>query len=92
MALVASFQSSGSVGVSKRSKNLNSSQVGNSTSAAMRISGSHPDDSAFAAFSVLCASLGEVIAEVDVNPLVVTEAGAVAVDALLIPAVDSRDR
>jgi acetyltransferase len=41
---------------------------------------------ALAAFSTLCASLGDLVAEADVNPLIVSESGAVAVDALLIPA------
>jgi len=43
---------------------------------------------ALAAFSEMCASLGDALAEADVNPLVVTETGAVAVDALLIPAAE----
>jgi acetyltransferase len=41
---------------------------------------------ALAAFSTLCAALGDAIAEADVNPLVVADNGAVAVDALLIAA------
>jgi acetyltransferase len=41
---------------------------------------------ALSAFSHMCALLGEALREVDVNPLVVTEAGAVAVDALVVPA------
>lgn len=38
-----------------------------------------------AAFSVLCATLGDLIDELDINPLIVGSAGAVAVDALVIP-------
>lgn len=37
-------------------------------------------------FSRLAADLGDLIAEMDVNPVIVTEAGAVAVDALVLPA------
>jgi acetyltransferase len=40
---------------------------------------------ALAAFSNTCALLGDAIAEVDVNPLIVSEYWSVAVDALLIP-------
>lgn len=40
---------------------------------------------ALAAFSTLCAELGDLVTEADVNPLVVTETGTVAVDALLVP-------
>jgi acyl-CoA synthetase (NDP forming) len=36
--------------------------------------------------SVLSAELGDVIAELDVNPVIVSSAGCVAVDALVIPA------
>jgi len=39
---------------------------------------------AIARFSVLAAELGDLIAECDVNPLIVSATGAVAVDALLI--------
>jgi acetate---CoA ligase (ADP-forming) len=40
---------------------------------------------AVARFSVLAADLADVIAECDVNPLIVGPSGAVAVDALIIP-------
>ncbi len=38
-----------------------------------------------ARFSVLAASLGDLIAELDVNPLIAGPGGAVAVDALVLP-------
>ncbi len=38
-----------------------------------------------ARFSVLAASLGDLIAELDVNPLITGADGAVAVDALVLP-------
>jgi acyl-CoA synthetase (NDP forming) len=38
-----------------------------------------------ARFSVLCATLGDLIAELDVNPLIVGARGPVAVDAIVIP-------
>lgn len=40
---------------------------------------------ALAAFSQACAALRGVVAEIDVNPVVVTASGAVAVDALIVP-------
>jgi len=36
-------------------------------------------------FSMLAATLGDLIAELDVNPLIAGPAGAVAVDALVVP-------
>ncbi len=39
---------------------------------------------AFAAFSVMVDDLGDLISEIDVNPLIVNEKGAVAVDALIV--------
>ena len=39
---------------------------------------------AFAAFSVMVGDLDGLIGEIDVNPLIVNEAGAVAVDALIV--------
>ncbi|MBE2277142.1 MAG: acetate--CoA ligase family protein [Rhodobacteraceae bacterium] len=39
---------------------------------------------AFATFSAVCAGLGTVIAEADVNPVIVTPGGTIAVDALLV--------
>jgi acetate---CoA ligase (ADP-forming) len=36
--------------------------------------------------SVLAGDLGDLIAELDVNPVVVSPSGAVAVDALVVPA------
>lgn len=40
-------------------------------------------------FSRLAADLGDLIAEMDVNPVIVTATGAVAVDALVMPAADT---
>lgn len=37
-------------------------------------------------FSRLAADLGDLLSEMDVNPLIVTDSGAVAVDALIMPA------
>lgn len=39
---------------------------------------------AFAAFSAACAALSDVIAEADVNPVMVSSEGTIAVDALLV--------
>lgn len=47
---------------------------------------------ALAAFSQMCAALGTNLAEVDVNPIVVSSSGAVAVDALVVPAFAPRQR
>jgi len=52
--------------------------------------GAKPADSAALAhaierFSVMIASLGDDLIEADVNPLIVTPRGAVAVDALIVP-------
>lgn len=42
---------------------------------------------ALSSFSVACAALGPQIAEIDVNPVIVSEFDAVAVDALIVSAV-----
>jgi acetyltransferase len=39
---------------------------------------------ALSAFSVMCASLSDDVREIEVNPLIVTECGVVAVDGLLV--------
>lgn len=41
---------------------------------------------ALSAFSALCAGLTGHVAEIDVNPVIVTTGGAIAVDALVVPA------
>lgn len=41
---------------------------------------------ALSAFSQACAMLRKDVAEIDVNPVIVTETGAIAVDALIVPA------
>jgi hypothetical protein len=40
---------------------------------------------AIAGFSAMAAQLGDVIAEADVNPVIAGPAGALAVDALILP-------
>jgi acetyltransferase len=40
---------------------------------------------ALSAFSMMCASLSGAIQEIDVNPVIVTDAGAQALDALVVP-------
>ncbi len=40
---------------------------------------------ALSAFSVACAAMKDQIAEIDANPVMVTEDGAIAVDALIVP-------
>ncbi|WP_167391478.1 acetate--CoA ligase family protein [Mesorhizobium temperatum] len=57
------------------------------------IRGNEPVDKVAAAralssFSVMCAVLGDAMNEADVNPIVVTAKGAMAVDALIVPAAD----
>jgi acetyltransferase len=44
----------------------------------------HAAAQTLAKFSELCAALGDSFAEIDVNPLIVGERGAIAVDALLV--------
>lgn len=53
------------------------------------VRGKPPSDKAAAAralasFSVMCAALADKIVEVDVNPVIVTPAGALAVDGLIV--------
>lgn len=40
----------------------------------------------FAAFAAMVADLGSLVAEIDINPLLATPDGAVALDALIVPA------
>ena len=44
-----------------------------------------------ARFSEMAAALAEVVAEIDVNPVIVQEQGAVAVDALVTGRKDKED-
>ncbi|MBV8915039.1 MAG: acetate--CoA ligase family protein [Acetobacteraceae bacterium] len=41
-------------------------------------------------FSAMCAALGPFLQEVDINPLIAGPDGAVAVDALIVPAISSQ--
>ena len=45
---------------------------------------------ALARFSVLAATLGEAIAELDINPVIAGPGGAIAVDALVVPSAATR--
>ncbi len=45
----------------------------------------------FSRFSVMIAALGDVLGEVDVNPVIVSPSGAVAVDALIVPLSQDRE-
>jgi hypothetical protein len=40
--------------------------------------------------SILAVELGDLIAELDVNPVIVSPSGCVAVDALVVPAEAAR--
>jgi acyl-CoA synthetase (NDP forming) len=40
---------------------------------------------ALSAFSAMCAALGDAVAEIDANPVIVSPEGAVIVDALVVP-------
>ncbi len=46
---------------------------------------------ALSAFSCACAALGDQVAEIDANPVVVTQTAAIAVDALIVPAEAGND-
>ena len=41
-------------------------------------------------FSVICHALGEVVAEMDINPIIASESAVLAVDAALVPASEPR--
>ena len=43
---------------------------------------------AAALFSVLVASLGDAIDEIDINPIIVSAGGCIAVDAMIVPQTD----
>ena len=45
--------------------------------------------SAIVRFSAIVAALADVISEVDINPVIVSPAGAVAVDALIVGRKDA---
>jgi acetyltransferase len=47
---------------------------------------------ALAAFSTMCAALAGALSEVDVNPVIVSARGALAVDALVVPVFSSEQR
>ncbi len=57
------------------------------------VRGDHPSDikaaaAVLSAFSVACAAMRDHVAEIEVNPVVVSGAGAIAVDALIVAAQD----